>query len=243
MAGSAVQGHLMLPTALLLLVAVAWLSSPAFTGSGAPKGLRGQALPAEGAKAQGLSFESSWQQPVASEESEAGLPSPARLGAAAASFLAALLVAFAPIAEAQAAMKGGRIGGSAVAARKAPPSSSRTAPNVINKTTVIERNTTVIAPAPPPPVIVAPPPVIASPVGYGFGMAPVVVAPAPTLGDVIVGAAVGGAINSAMHHNHGPSVNDRILENQQRQDERQMDRQANQLEDLQRELAELKAKK
>jgi len=157
-----------------------------------------------------------------------------------ASLLAALLVALVPVEEAQAARSGGRIGGSAVGARKAPPP-SRTAPNVINKTTVVERTTTVVAPPPPPPVVVAPPPIMAPPIGFGIGMAPVVVAPPPTIGDVIVGAAVSSAIHSAVPH--GPSVNDRILENQQRQDERQMDRQAAQIEDLQRELSELKAKK
>jgi len=165
---------------------------------------------------------------------------PARLGAAALSILAALVVSFAPAAEAQAAKSGGRIGGSAQAARSKPPP-ARTSTNVINKTTVVEKNTTVVVP-PPAPVVVAPPVVAPMGMGYGMGMAPVVVAPPPTLGEIVVGAAVSSAIHSAVVP-HGPSVNDRILENQQRQDERQMDRQANQIEDLQRELAQLKAQK
>merc|ERR1719229_1355170 len=146
-----------------------------------------------------------------------------RLGTAALSMFAALLVALMPVAEAQAARSGGRIGGTAPSARKAPPPQSRSAPNVINKTTVVEKNTTVVVPPAAPPVVVAPPMGMGYG-GYGMGMAPVVVAPAPTLGDVIVGPAVGSAISNAVAP-RGPSVSDRMLENQQRQDERQMDRQ------------------
>jgi len=160
-----------------------------------------------------------------------------RMGSTAAAWCLALIVALVPLAGAQAAMTGGRIGGSAQAARQAPPPPARTSSNVIHRTTVINRTTTVYAPPPPPVVVMAPAPV------FGMGYVPVVYAPPPTLGDLIVGAAIGSAISSAVHHNSGPSGNDRILENQQRQDERQMDRQAAQLEDLQRELAQLKVQK
>mmetsp|Transcript_23322 Transcript_23322/g.51518 ORF Transcript_23322/g.51518 Transcript_23322/m.51518 type:complete len:239 (-) Transcript_23322:84-800(-) len=154
--------------------------------------------------------------------------------------LAALLVVLVPVADAQAARSGGRIGGSAAsrpAARPAPPRAAPRAaePRVENKTTIV--NKTVIV-APPPPAVIAPAPVV-SPYGMGMGMmSPVVVAPPPTIGDIVVGAAIGSAINSAMPH--PPSGTDRMLENQIRQDERQMDRQASQIEDMKRELAELK---
>mmetsp|Transcript_8491 Transcript_8491/g.27061 ORF Transcript_8491/g.27061 Transcript_8491/m.27061 type:complete len:223 (+) Transcript_8491:64-732(+) len=159
---------------------------------------------------------------------------PTRLASAAVSLLAALLVALAPVAEAQAARTGGRIGSSAPSQReqKQRPSVSRPAePKVINRTTVI--NKTVVAPPPPPPVIVAPAPVIAAPL--------FVAPPPPTLGDVLVGAAVSSAINSTIPR--GPSVNDRIMENQMRQDERQLDKQATQIDDLKREIQELQQKK
>eukprot|EP00445_Apocalathium_hangoei_P006434 CAMPEP_0203857890 /NCGR_PEP_ID=MMETSP0359-20131031/10978_1 /ASSEMBLY_ACC=CAM_ASM_000338 /TAXON_ID=268821 /ORGANISM="Scrippsiella Hangoei, Strain SHTV-5" /LENGTH=224 /DNA_ID=CAMNT_0050774625 /DNA_START=45 /DNA_END=719 /DNA_ORIENTATION=+ len=157
-----------------------------------------------------------------------------RVGSTAAAWCLALIVALVPVAGAQAAKTGGRIGGSAQAARKAPPPPARTSSNVTNKTTIINKTTTVYAPAPAPHVIIAPSPV------YGY------VAPAPTLGEVIVGVAVGSALSNSLHsnnnnNNNGTSNSDRILENQQRQDERQMDKQANELADLQRELAQLKA--
>eukprot|EP00913_Durusdinium_trenchii_P018558 g17438.t1 len=54
--------------------------------------------------------------------------------------------------------------------------------------------------------------------GVGFAPAPVVVAPPPTLGDVVVGTVIGGAINNAITggHHSGPTSTDRLLENQQR---------------------------
>mmetsp|Transcript_79494 Transcript_79494/g.140307 ORF Transcript_79494/g.140307 Transcript_79494/m.140307 type:complete len:215 (+) Transcript_79494:72-716(+) len=159
--------------------------------------------------------------------------SPLRFGGAFLSVLAAIALAILPL-EAQAARSGGRMGGSAPAARRAPPpraptSSSATTVNktVINKTTVV-----------------APPPVMGGGYGMGMGMG-VVVAPPPTIGDVIVGSVVGGAINNAMYggHNHGYSSTDRMLENQQRQDERQLDNQSRELEQLRSELQQLKASK
>merc|ERR1712008_96828 len=107
----------------------------------------------------------------------------------------------------------------------------------MGKTTVVQR--TVVVPAPPPLVIVAPPPVFSP---FGMGVAPVIFAPPPTIGDIIVGAAVNGAVNSAINSTipRGPSTTDRILDNQMRQDGRQLDRQSAQIDDLQRELRELK---
>merc|ERR1719507_1495041 len=154
-----------------------------------------------------------------------------RIGNAVLSMLAAMLVALAPAAEAQAARSGGRIGSSAPSRQeqRKPPPAARQAmepPRVINKTTVVQK--TVVVPPPPPPVIVAPPPVISP---FGMAVAPVVVAPPPTVGDIIVGAAVNGAINSAINSTipRGPSTTDRIMENQIRQDERQLDRQSSQI--------------
>eukprot|EP00929_Paragymnodinium_shiwhaense_P009725 TRINITY_DN113_c1_g1_i1.p1 TRINITY_DN113_c1_g1~~TRINITY_DN113_c1_g1_i1.p1 ORF type:complete len:225 (-),score=67.81 TRINITY_DN113_c1_g1_i1:153-827(-) len=164
--------------------------------------------------------------------------SPLRLGGAFLSIVAALAVAFMPMGEAQAAKSGGRMGGGGASR---PPAVNKTIVNktVINKTTVVQAP----APAPAPPVVVhAPPVVVAAPM--------MVAAPAPSLGDIVVGAAVQGAVSGmvsgAVHNAMGPgpsggvSATDKILENQQRQDERQLDRQASQIEDLQRELMALK---
>jgi len=162
---------------------------------------------------------------------------PFRLGSAVVSLLAALMVALAPVTEAHAARTGGRIGSSAPSRnelRGRPTQRAAAPPTVINRTTVIEKTNVIVAP-PPPPVVVAPPPMMSP---YGMAAPVIVAAPPPTLGDIIVGAAIGSAINSAIPH--GPSVTDRIMENQIRQDERQLDRQAAQIDDLQRELRELK---
>jgi len=72
-----------------------------------------------------------------------------------------------------------------------------------------------------------------------------IVAPAPTLGDVVVGTVVGGAINNAMgfNGNRGYSGTDRMLENQQRQDERQLDNQSRDIDQLKNEIARLNAQK
>mmetsp|Transcript_39472 Transcript_39472/g.85951 ORF Transcript_39472/g.85951 Transcript_39472/m.85951 type:complete len:227 (+) Transcript_39472:86-766(+) len=215
---------------LLAGVACAPLLAPAFTGlTTAPRGATATSLRASGAN---FDVSSTPSQPELAEEVES--PSPLRLGGACLSILAALVVTFAPISEAQAAKSGGRIGGSAPSRKPAPPP-----PRTVNKTTIINK-TTVVA---PPPVVAAPPVIAASPVMGGFGYGPaVVVAPPPTLGDVIVGAAVGSAINNAIGggQRYGPSGTDRMLENQQRQDERQMDRQAAQIDELQRELRDMK---
>eukprot|EP00929_Paragymnodinium_shiwhaense_P086541 TRINITY_DN47036_c0_g1_i1.p1 TRINITY_DN47036_c0_g1~~TRINITY_DN47036_c0_g1_i1.p1 ORF type:complete len:242 (+),score=48.75 TRINITY_DN47036_c0_g1_i1:85-726(+) len=158
--------------------------------------------------------------------------SPLRLAGAVASLLAALVVAVLPVAEAHAAKTGGRMGGG-----------NKTVVNktIVNKTTVVQQ-APAQAPAPPPVVVApAPPPVV-------IGAPVMAVAPAPSLGDVIIGGvaqgAVSGMVSNAMHsavpHSSGPSTTDKVLENQQRQDERQLDRQADQIADLQRELAAMK---
>eukprot|EP00971_Amphidinium_carterae_P276052 5477981-Amphidinium_carterae.1 len=63
------------------------------------------------------------------------------------SMLAALLVAFAPVAEAQAAKPGGRIGGTAPSAKpRAPP--QRSAPVPVVKERVVEKTTIIRQAAP-----------------------------------------------------------------------------------------------
>eukprot|EP00438_Fugacium_kawagutii_P016601 Skav236387 [mRNA] locus=scaffold29:90054:95780:- [translate_table: standard] len=171
-------------------------------------------------------------------EHQAPEQSPLRVGGAFFSMMAALALVWLPVQEAQAARSGGRIGGTASAARSKPPprapvaSSSRT--TVINKTTVI---------APPPPVVAAPP--MGMGMGVGFAPAPVLVAPPPTIGDVVVGTVIGGAINNAITggHHSGPTTTDRLLENQQRQDERQIDNQQREIELLKSEIQNLKSTK
>lgn len=167
--------------------------------------------------------------------------SPLRVSGAMLSIVAALALVLMPV-EAQAAKSGGRIGGTADAARSKPP--PRAAPKApaassTNKTTVINQ-TTVVA---PPPVVAAPP--MGMGMGMGMGVAPVVVAPAPTLGDVVVGTVIGGAINNAISggHHSGPSSTDRLLENQQRQDERQIDNQKAEIEQLKAEIQNMKVAK
>eukprot|EP00435_Cladocopium_sp_Y103_P019704 s1864_g4.t1 len=109
-----------------------------------------------------------------------------------------------------------------------------------NEMTTVINKTTVIA---PPPVVAAPP--MGMGMGVGFAPAPVVVAPAPTLGDVVVGTVIGGAINNAITggHHSGPTNTDRLLENQQRQDERQIDNQQREIEQLKSEIQNLKSTK
>jgi len=184
-------------------------------------------------------------------ESEKSPPSFQKFSSAVLCCLAVLIVALVPLDEAKAVKSGGRIGGTAQSSqnKQAPPIPSR--PAVSNRTTIINKKTIVQAPPPPPPVVVAPPPVIVappvvSPFGFGMSAAPVVVAPPPTVGEMIAGAVVGSAINSAVNGainggNRGPTTTDRMLENQQRQDERQMDKQATELEMLKNELNDLKA--
>jgi len=213
--------------AVALFGAVALLSAPAFTGLSAQ--LRGSRAPAQ--KAFRLAGPAAQEAVDQSSDSD----SPTRFGGAFVSMLAALVIAFAPVAEAQA----GKMGGAAPS--KAAPPAAAAAPKTITRNTTVINKTTVIQAAPvvaAPVVVVAPAPVMG--MGYGMGMAPVVMAPPPTIGDMIIGAAVGSAINGAINPNRGSSTTDRVLENQQRQDERQLDKQAMQMESLQREMAALK---
>mmetsp|Transcript_36862 Transcript_36862/g.85008 ORF Transcript_36862/g.85008 Transcript_36862/m.85008 type:complete len:233 (-) Transcript_36862:179-877(-) len=152
------------------------------------------------------------------------------------SIVAALLVTFMPMAEAEAARSGGRIGGSFSRMRRAPPRARGPRRAAPTRERVIERNnTTVITP------------------GYGRFGGPPVMFGRPSLGDVVAGAAVQGAVNGAVSgaiHNSfagprydGPTPSDRMLENQIQQDERALDQQAKELADLKQQIAELQQKK
>eukprot|EP00930_Biecheleria_cincta_P053410 TRINITY_DN388_c0_g1_i3.p1 TRINITY_DN388_c0_g1~~TRINITY_DN388_c0_g1_i3.p1 ORF type:complete len:222 (+),score=49.95 TRINITY_DN388_c0_g1_i3:83-748(+) len=213
-------------TTLLVLVAFG-LSSIAFVGPVVQQP-GNQSLRASRAR-------TASQETIALNDAEEAA-SPWRLGGAALSMLAAIALALLPMEEAQAAKSGGRIGGSAPAARRAPPPrpAAPRAATTTNNTTVINRTT-----------VVAPPVVAAPAMGYGYGGFGMVVAPPPTLGDVVVGTVVGGAINNAMYGgmNRGPSTTDRMLDNQQRQDERQMDRQASEIDQLKMQISQLAAEK
>jgi hypothetical protein len=72
--------------------------------------------------------------------------------------------------------------------------------------------------------------------GFGYG---------PSIGDIVAGNMIGGAINNAMFggQRYGPSTTDRMLENQQRQDEREMDKQKSEVDQLKAEIAALKAQR
>lgn len=186
----------------------------------------------------------------------------ARYFAAALSALAALTIALAPLSEAQAARFGGRISGAT--SRRAmprPPGGGfgggfRASPPLFGRPAPTPRR----APAAPRPpvreamrqrnifinknVYVAPPPVVmatplVSPLGLMGG--PAVIAPAPSLGEVVVGTVLGNAVSGALHSALPiPSGTDRVLQEQQRQDERLLDRQASEIETLKRELQDLK---
>lgn len=221
-------------TSLFVLVALS-LSAIAFVG---PVVQQPGSQSLRASKARGAA---SWAD-ASGESSEAS--SPLRIGGAALSMLAAIALVMLPLEGAHAAKTGGRIGGSAPTAappaKPAPPArpaAPKAATSTTTNTTIINKTT----------VVQAPPVVVAAPVVGGFGMmgAPVVMAPAPTLGDVIVGTIVGGAISNAINGGprSGPSTNDRMLENQQRQDERQMDRQSNELELLKSQITQLQAEK
>ncbi|CAK0909428.1 unnamed protein product, partial [Prorocentrum cordatum] len=92
--------------------------------------------------------------------------------------------------------------------------------------------TTVVVP--PSPFIAAPPLVMATP--------PMIIA-GPSLGDVVVGNVIGSAISGVLHSvlPPPPSGADVALQQQQRQDERLLDRQAAEIESLRRELRELQS--
>lgn len=66
-------------------------------------------------------------------------------------------------------------------------------------------------------------------------------APPPTLGELAAGVAVGMAVKAAVETVAPPP--EKVLSNQMRQDERQIDKQSMEIQQMQRELMELKMKK
>jgi len=128
--------------------------------------------------------------------------------------LAAVLMVGSVPAPAEAARSGGRMGGMGSAARRAPPPPARSAQRASGGGSTN--------------INIGVSPVI-SPFGYGgfgyggFGFGPTIL-PVP----------FGGM---------GPSASDQMLQQQQRRDESTLDNQARQIDALQKEIAELKAKK
>mmetsp|Transcript_55825 Transcript_55825/g.107708 ORF Transcript_55825/g.107708 Transcript_55825/m.107708 type:complete len:210 (+) Transcript_55825:91-720(+) len=128
---------------------------------------------------------------------------------------AAVLVTLLPLSGAEAARSGGRMGGMGGGARRAmpPPQAQRQGAARSGPNISIGVG----------PMIA--PPMYGSPFGFGAPMGmfgPPLLLPGPSF---------------------GPSATDQALQNQQRQDERAMDSQKMQIESLQREIQELKAKK
>jgi len=208
--------------ACIAVVALMVAPAPSFIGATAPR------QPSQRTKSAAAIALAASKPSITEQVEEAGAGQMVR---AALSMAAALVVAFMPLAEAHAAKSGGRIGGSAPSMKpRAPP--SRAAPPQAVKERVVEKQTTIIQQAPAP-----------------MMGAPMMMAPAPSLGDIVVGAAVQGAVGGAVSASvrnamappaGAPSTTDRMLENQMRQDERQLDKQSNDIEDLKRQLAELK---
>eukprot|EP00931_Biecheleriopsis_adriatica_P116748 TRINITY_DN9234_c0_g1_i1.p2 TRINITY_DN9234_c0_g1~~TRINITY_DN9234_c0_g1_i1.p2 ORF type:complete len:201 (-),score=47.94 TRINITY_DN9234_c0_g1_i1:105-707(-) len=128
---------------------------------------------------------------------------------------AALLVAMVPLQGAEAARSGGRMGGGTARASRPPP---RAAPSTGGGAARMSSGPNISI------GIGAP---MYSPFGFspfgGFGLfgPPVLPLPVPV----------------------GPSMNDRVIQNQQAQDERKLDEQKLEIQQLQKEIAELKAKK
>lgn len=196
--------------------------------------------------------ESSWQPWAEESKAEQASTASGSYFGVFASLLAALVIMVAPLQEAQAAKTGGRIGGTAPSMRPkpAPSASGRTggriggttsaaqAPQVINNTVVVEK--TVVVPHPvAPPVIVAPSPVYGASPFMGGSMygAPLYVEPAPTLGEVAATVGAAMVVKSIVDANSP----DRVLANQIRQDERQLDRQQNQIKELEKQIQDMKA--
>jgi len=180
---------------------------------GALRGGR-QAAPAEKAE-KAARFELAQSEKAAAVVEEPAAPFSSFLRTALA-VVAALAVAIAPMADAQAARSGGRMGGGGMrmggaTRRVAPPPR----PGVRSKTNVNIG------------VGVAPPIYAPSPFGFGFGGFGMPLFAPPLFGPTI---ALGG----------GSSAVDEQLQHQQRQDERVIDQQKAQIEQMQKELAELK---
>jgi len=160
-------------------------------------------------------------EPSAPAQERAAGPWLLKSGGTALSLLAALVVALMPAVEAQAAKMGGRMGGMAPSQQrsKPPPPRAQAPSTTINRTTVV--NKTVVV-APPAPVMVAPR-----------------VMMGPSVGDIIVGNVVSNAISNTIMP-RGPTGTDQMLSNQQRQDERQMDKQEAELNRLRQEVQDMK---
>jgi len=158
---------------------------------------------------------------LAPAQEQAASSWPLKFGGAALSLLAALLVALMPAAEAQAAKMGGRMGGTASSQQrsKPPPPRAQAPSTTINRTTVVNKTVVVV---PPAPVMVAPPVVMG-----------------PSVGDIIVGSVVSNAISNTMMP-RVPTGTDQMLANQQRQDERQMDKQEAEFNRLRQEVQDMK---
>merc|ERR1719367_781176 len=127
---------------------------------------------------------------------------------------AAVLVALLPLSGAEAARSGGRMGGMGGGARRAMP------PPQAQRQEAVRRGPNISVGVGP---MIAPPmygsPFLGPPMGF---FAPPLLVPGPSF---------------------GPSPTDRALQDQQQRDERLMDSQKMQIESLQRELTDLKAKK
>eukprot|EP00933_Yihiella_yeosuensis_P010773 TRINITY_DN1175_c3_g1_i1.p1 TRINITY_DN1175_c3_g1~~TRINITY_DN1175_c3_g1_i1.p1 ORF type:complete len:211 (+),score=41.03 TRINITY_DN1175_c3_g1_i1:135-767(+) len=157
--------------------------------------------------------------PVETAEVQASMTQGLR---ALAALCAALLLAFAPMQDAQAARSGGRMGGGRAPSFRAPPRAmpqSRAGPSVGSSVYRGGPNVSIgVAP------MFAPSP-FGFGGGFGFGM--------PLFPPLGFGMPLGG----------GPTASDQMLQNQQRNDERQIDAQKQQIQDLERQINELKASK
>jgi hypothetical protein len=152
-----------------------------------------------------------------------------------AAIAAAVLVALVPLQSAEAARSGGRMGGSSSFFRSRPmprptmPKSSFNAASSARAGVAMPRpgiGATVSRPnisIGVSPIIA--PPVFGSPFGFGFGGfglfgPPILPIPVPS----------------------GPSASDQVLQNQQAQDERQIDEQKSEIQELKKQIEELKTK-
>jgi len=133
----------------------------------------------------------------------------------------ALLVAFTPMDGAQAARSGGRMGGMGGGMRSAPQQRYQQQAQAGPRFSTGPNVSIGFGPMIAPPLFA--PPMFGSPFfGMGLFGPPVVPVPVPSL---------------------GPSMSDQILQDQQRREERQMDTQKAQIDALQKEIADLKAKR
>mmetsp|Transcript_77943 Transcript_77943/g.198054 ORF Transcript_77943/g.198054 Transcript_77943/m.198054 type:complete len:194 (+) Transcript_77943:3-584(+) len=113
----------------------------------------------------------------------------------------------------------------------AAPAPAKEPPTIINRTII--RETTVVVQAPPPTPVV-----VGSPYGGVGYAAPVAIFEPPSLADIAVGVGMGMAVK-AIADVVMPSP-DKVLNGQMRQDEREMDKQQDQIRQLQSQLADMK---